>query len=234
MSDVAFKVVPGKAGNPPMGFAALDTTSSDVTIEWASATSFRIVVTNLPPSGVASLTAGTAIALTGTAADPIVNLAISADAGNTATTGSDSGLLVPPVDPASLISTDSPNALGVGTDGRLVVTGDNTGALSAAVINAAGLQVGDGWQQFLPADVGPWSGWEIVMSPAGGTVQVDILANGTPVTTGGSKPEITTGTSATGSTTGWAASGASAGDMLRIEVTAVSGTVEHVYLYLHP
>jgi hypothetical protein len=112
--------------------------------------------------------------------------------------------------------------------------GGSTGALSAAVINAAGLQVGDGWQQFLPADVGPWTGWEIVMSPAGGTVQVDILANGTPVTTGGSKPEITTGTSATGSTTGWAASSASAGDMLRVEVTVVTGTVEHVYLYLHP
>lgn len=49
MSDVAFKVVPGKVGNPPMGFASLDTASSDVTIEWTSATSFRIVVTNLPP-----------------------------------------------------------------------------------------------------------------------------------------------------------------------------------------
>lgn len=112
--------------------------------------------------------------------------------------------------------------------------GGGTGALSAAVINTAGLQVGDGWQQFLPADVGPWTGWELVMSPAGGTVQVDILVNGTPVTTGGSKPEITTGTSATGSTAGWAASGAVAGDMLRVEVTVVSGTVEHVYLYLHP
>lgn len=232
MSDVAFKVAPGKAGNPPVGFASLDTASSDVTIEWASATSFRIVVSNLPPSGVESLTAGTAIALTGTAADPIVNLAISADAGNTATTGSDGGLLVPPVDPASLVSADVPNALSVGSDGKLVATG--TGALSAAVINTAGLQVGDGWQQFLPADVGPWTGWELVMSPAGGTVQVDILVNGTPVTTGGSKPEITTGTSATGSTAGWAASGAVAGGMLRVEVTVVSGTVEHVHLYLHP
>src|SRR5690606_22445709 len=140
MSDVAFKVVPGKAGNPPMGFASLDTASSDVTIEWASATSFRIVVTNLPPSGVESLTAGTAIALTGTAADPIVNLAISADVGNTATLGVDGGLLVPSVDPASLVSADVPNALGIGSDGKLVATG--TGALSAAVINEAGLQVG--------------------------------------------------------------------------------------------
>lgn len=84
MSDVAFKVAPGKAGNPPMGFAALDTASSDVTIEWASATSFRIVINNLPPSGVASLTAGTAIALTGTATDPIVNLSISSDPDNLA------------------------------------------------------------------------------------------------------------------------------------------------------
>lgn len=125
---------------------------------------------------------------------------------------------------------EGPNRTDLGT----FPGGGGTGALSAAVINEAGLQVGDGWQQFLPADVGPWSGWEIVMSPAGGTVQVDILVNGTSVTTGGSKPEITTGTSATGSTAGWAASGASAGDMLRVEVTVVSGTVEHVYLYLHP
>lgn len=189
---------------------------------------------------VDSVGAGTAISVTGTLSDPVVNVVIadliSSDTPNTATTGSDSGLLVPPVDPASLISADSPNGLSVGSDGKLVATGGggSTGALSAAVINAAGVQVGDGWQQFLPADVGPWAGWELVMSPAGGTVQVDILANGTPVTTGGSKPEITTGTSATGSTTGWAASGATAGDMLRVEVTVVSGTVERVYLYLHP
>jgi hypothetical protein len=136
------------------------------------------------------------------------------------------------------ISTDPGNTITFGTDDGLFSAGGggggSTGALSAAVINASDLQVGDGWQQFLPADVGPWTGWELVMSPAGGTVQVDILANGTPVTTGGSKPEITTGTSATGSTAGWAASGASAGDMLRVEVTVVTGTVEHVYLYLHP
>jgi hypothetical protein len=94
MSDVAFKVAPGKAGNPPMGFAALDTASSDVTIEWTSATSFRIVVTNLPPSGVASLTAGTAIALTGTASDPIVNLSISADPDNMAGVDGSGDLLV--------------------------------------------------------------------------------------------------------------------------------------------
>jgi len=100
MSDVAFKVVPGKAGNPPMGFASLDTASSDVTIEWTSATSFRIVVTNLPPSGVESLTAGTAIALTGTAANPIVNLAISADPDNMAGVDGNGDLLVllPPVE----------------------------------------------------------------------------------------------------------------------------------------
>lgn len=94
MSDVAFKVAPGKAGNPPMGFAALDTASSDVTIEWTSATSFRIVVTNLPPSGVETLTAGTAIALTGTAADPIVNVAISPDPDNMAGVDANDDLLV--------------------------------------------------------------------------------------------------------------------------------------------
>lgn len=94
---------------------------------------------------VDSVGAGTAISVTGTLSDPVVNVVIadliSSDTPNTATTGSDNGLLVPPVDPAALISADTPNALSVGSDGKLVATGGGGGGQVDEVIPGPGVSV---------------------------------------------------------------------------------------------
>lgn len=52
---------------------------------------------------------------------------ISDDTPNALGAGSDGGLRVQPVDPADLISTDTPNALEIGADGKLVATGGGGG-----------------------------------------------------------------------------------------------------------
>lgn len=59
---------------------------------------------------------------------------ISDDTPNALGAGSDGGLRVQPVDPADLISTDTPNALEIGADGKLVATGGG-GGTGIVIIN---------------------------------------------------------------------------------------------------
>ena len=99
----------------------------------------------------------------------------------------------------------------------------------------ADLQNGDSeLAEFAPSDKGPWSGWSMQITPAGGTVELDVLVDGVSITTGGSKPTVTTGSTNTGDLSGWAGDSVAAGESMEVSVFAVSGSVERVALYLHP
>lgn len=117
-----------------------------------------------------------------------------------------------------------------GSGGGTVPAGTTT-----VIRTGSDLQVGDSTSvEYAPADAGPWTGWAMTIHPAGGTAQVDVLVAGVSITSGGTSPNVSTGTSDTGSTSGWAGDSISAGQSFEVQVTAVTGIVERIDVYLHP
>ena len=141
------------------------------------------------------------------------------------------------VDISGLVSTDVGNNITIGTDGGLFASGGGSGPSGTTTVIRTGsdLQVGDSTSvEYAPADAGPWTGWAMTIHPAGGTAQVDVLVAGVSITSGGTSPNVSTGTSDTGSTSGWAGDSISAGQSFEVQVTAVTGIVERIDVYLHP